>query len=127
MKYSITGILITGGWGQKDIIDIFNPQTGETCKMKTKLPDQKRLLVSFCGRLLCGGQTSSSDTCLVLENRKLNTASAYLLEGRYKHMCWENTAGILLLGGEYSPNTTELVARDGSSSSAGFNLQYDTV
>ncbi len=48
---------------------------------------------------------------------------------RYNHLCWDvegEDGPTLLMGGDYSPRTTEFVSQDGSSSSANFTLTYYT-
>ena len=43
---------------------------------------------------------------------------------RYDHSSWDSPSGIILLGGLYSPRTTEKIQQDGSSSYS-FELKYD--
>ena len=47
---------------------------------------------------------------------------------RTDHLCWELDNGdVMLLGGQYSPKTTELMDPKGRSSVKRFTLQYKTV
>ena len=41
-------------------------------------------------------------------------------------MSWATTSGVYLMGGNYSPKTSELVKDDGSVEK-GFKLEYNTV
>ena len=58
--------------------------------------------------------------------------SVTLRMDRWNHMCWDvegETGPTLLMGGwfyGFYASSTELVSRDGSSSSVSFNLTYDT-
>ena len=55
-----------------------------------------------------------------------NPTAVELREKRYNHLCWDVEDGpTLLMGGDYSPRTTEFVSQDGSSSSANFTLTYN--
>jgi len=45
---------------------------------------------------------------------------------RDEHSSWDSPAGVVLMGGFYSPNTTEKIQQDGSTT-ASFELKYDTV
>ena len=57
------------------------------------------------------------------------TTSVSLVDERQTHLCWDlegEDGPILLLGGTYGPDSTELVSSDGLSSSPSFNLTYDT-
>ena len=44
---------------------------------------------------------------------------------RYDHCSWASPSGLVLLGGDSSPRTTEKIQEDGTSSYS-FTLKYDT-
>ena len=44
---------------------------------------------------------------------------------RYWHSSWDSPAGVILMGGKYSPRTTEKILQDGTST-ASFDLKYST-
>ena len=67
-------------------------------------------------------------SCVKFErNLTFSPLPVRLVEERDAHLCWGLSSGkVLLLGGWSSPNSTERVSADGSSSSADFTLPYDT-
>ena len=130
-------MIVTGGEGwHKSVgvsVEIFNPHTKHSCRLPD-LPGKARHAHSQCGRLICGGCCSSSSlqSCLKLNplTGAFTPTSVKLLERRHSRLCWdvEGEGGpSLIIGGKHSPSSTELVNSDGLSSSASFNLQYDTV
>ena len=139
MNILVPGVLITGGpnWpvGVGDNVEVFNLHTKKSCRL-ADLPDGKRHGHSFCGRLLCGGDSeglysSTQRSCLMLNplSGDFTSASVSLSERRSSHLCWDVDGGngpILLIGGSFSPRSTELVSSDGLSSSTDFTLTYDT-
>ena len=112
-------------------MEVFNIKTKNSCPL-SDLPGGKRYYHSLCGRLLCGGYDSSTEqSCLMLNplTGNFTPTSVRLREKRYNHLCWDvegENGPILLIGGSHSNRSTELVSHDGSSSSASFNLTYDT-
>ena len=126
----IAGFLITGGSPIATAgysVEVYNPHSGSHCKLPD-LPGDVRFYHSHCGHLLCGGY-SSSTSCLLLNptTGQFTTTSVTLRQERYGHLCWEGDEGdVLLMGGEDSGTTTELVSADGSTSSDSFTLEYDT-
>ena len=92
--------------------------------MVPELPDQ-RDVHSQDGGLLCGGDLARS-TCLALDTATGQwQPAANLLEERYDHVSWASEAGVVLMGGGSSRNTTEIVREDGSVET-GFDLVLDT-
>ena len=85
---------------------------------------------SLCNNILCGGgfSTTLQRSCRLFDCKSsLLSLQVSLLNSRSNHLCWSLRSGdILLLGGTYSPKTTEKVFRDGSSSFPKFNLPYKT-
>ena len=128
------GILVVGGrrtntGGGISTAEIFNPRSGRSCKIDD-LPAATWAL-SLCGNLACGGYNGfcsqvSGLCCSLFDGAGTFTAlSVTLREARASHLCWQLQSGsVLLLGGWYSPSTTERLAEDGSSSKADFNLPY---
>ena len=127
--------MITGGEPRLSVgnsVEVFNPHTNRSCNL-TDLPGEVRYGHSLCGDLLCGGDSSSSTrrSCLKLDPQTgvFTSTSVSLEEERALHQCWDvkgEGGPILLIGGGYSPRSTELVSPDGSTSTANFTLQYDT-
>ena len=130
---AVPGVIITGGSPRDSVgvsVEVFNPQTNNSCRLPD-LPGEVRYFHSLCGDLLCGGADSSSTRrpCLKLSPQTgvFTSASVSLVEERADHQCWDvEGEGVLLIGGGYSPRSTELVSPDGSFSSPNFTLPYDT-
>jgi len=82
--------------------------------------------LKVCGSLACGGFNGQERTCSLFDGAgTFKALSVTLREARASHLCWQLQSGsVLLLGGWYSPSTTERLAEDGSSSKADFNLPY---
>ena len=124
--------LITGGYDNTvgNSVEVYNPHSGSHCRLDD-LPDDERWEHSYCGHLLCGGgDTSSTEQSCLLFNPttgQFTTTSVTLRQKRSGHLCWGGEEGdVLLMGGEDSGTTTELVSADGSTSSDSFTLKYDT-
>ena len=129
-------MIIAGGWHSPSAtvsVEVFNPYTNHSCSLPD-LPGEGRHWIVQCGRLICGGLSSSSESersCLKLNplTGVFTPTSVTLVEERLGHLCWdfEGEGGLnLLLGGIRSPRSTEMVTSYGLSSSANFSLQYDT-
>ena len=118
------GMLITGGYNDRTYlksVEAYNPHISKICKLPD-MPDS-RYGHTVCGGLLCGGQESYR-SCLKLGPLGFVKATVTLQQNRFYHHCWNVPEGVLLLGGEDSPSTTELVQRDGSTSVSKFDLSY---
>ena len=128
----VPGVIVTGGSPNSSVhksVEVFNPHTNNSCRLHD-LPGEGRFYHSLCRDLLCGGGSSSSTrrSCLKLNSQGVFTnTSVSLEEDRYYHQCWDvEGEGVLLIGGNNSHRSTELVSPDGSSSTANFTLPYDT-
>ena len=102
-------------------VEAFNPHISKICKLPD-MPDS-RYGHTVCGGLLCGGQ-GGDRSCLKFGPSGFVKATVSLKQRRFWHICWNVPEGVLLLGGEGSPSTTELVLRDGSASVSKFKLSY---
>ena len=78
------------------------------------------------GGVACGGVTTATRTSCVSLTGSGWTTSHHLVEERYNHVSWSSPAGLLLMGGQYSPRTTELLSDTSNSTSPSFDLEYDT-
>ena len=80
------------------------------------------------GGLTCGGGVdgSSALTNCVKWNPTSGTWDLFaeLTEPRRAHVSWETASGVYLMGGQFSPMTSEKVTKDGSERS--FDMIYDT-
>ena len=117
------GMLITGGWSRQlrgavsKSVEAYNPHISKICKLPD-LPDARH------EHTLCGGLLCSEKSCLKLGPSGFVKTTVSLQQHRTYHLCWNVREGVLLLGGESSPSTTELVQVDGSSSVSNFDLSY---
>ena len=49
-----------------------------------------------------------------------------LTHERWDHSSWARSDGVVLLGGQYSGKTTEIVTPGNTETTPGFTLKYDT-
>ena len=124
LKPTFTGFIITRGINSvaENKVELYNPQNGRSCP----LPDlpEKRFYRMQCGSLICGDRS-----CMDMNSwGSFSPAPVSLLQRRKDHLCWSLPGGgeVILLGGKYSPTTTEIVSADGSSSKSGWDLKYKT-
>jgi len=76
-------------------------------------------------KILCGSYDSGTERfCLTLTDDGWERTTT-LLEERWAHCSWDSPSGLILLGGEGSPRTTEKIQQDGGSSYS-FYLKYST-
>ena len=122
-----SGFLIAGGVNKEGTLrstEVFNPFTRKACPVND-LP-KATFEAKFCHQMLCGGN-GATRSCLMFDGSSFSSLPVSLLERRQYHLCWAlNNGDVLLLGGVYSPTTTERVSAEGSSSSLDFNLPYQT-
>ena len=74
------------------------------------------------GLVACGGGDPDADPGIEYQTRTCDTfshgkwrESHNLMFQRYKHAAWASPLGVILMGGYYSPFTTELLNNDGTS------------
>ena len=95
----------------------------------TPLPDD-RYRHTQDGNIICGGGSSgrfrkrTRNSCITLNENGEWKVSHRLIEPRYSHVSWRVRDGILLMGGENSPDTTEMVKNDGTVELS-FMLEYN--
>ena len=125
------GFIIAGGLSGSllDTSEVFNPSTGNSCATG-KLP-QTREDTAMCNNMICGGNGSPEPdrTCELFDGiSSFTRLPVTLVEKRDDLPCWGlNSGEVILFGGTENRRTTERVSADGSSSSADFSLQYDTL
>ena len=128
LKKTISVILIAGGensWGgQRFNSEGYDPSQNQTIwfgELQTA-----RIGSTFCNNFLCGNKDSDR-SCEKPYWKNFELLPVRLLEPRGFHLCWGLESGeVMLLGGENSPTTSEVVSADGTSSSQSFGLIAQT-
>ena len=118
-------ILLSGGYNNyaRTSVEVFSPSTGKSCSLpslpgSTSFHTMDSLLV--CGR----GKTRT--TCVTFSSGNWITSHS-LVEERYAHTSWQMEEGmVVLMGGEGSPATSELVQMGGEQGEPSFPMQYRT-
>ena len=103
-------------------MEVLNPTIGQSCLLPS-LPD-KRSYHTSAGLEICGGYDTRT-SCITFSSSGEWVTSHTLLEKRHHHVSWDTEEGTIIMGGEYSLTTTEIV-RKGEDSVPGFYLEYRT-
>ena len=120
---TMPGIIISGGGDGDKLtsVEVFVPSTGLSCSLPG-LPDD-RYRHTMDGLLICGGSYyETATTCMSFTSGQWNTSHT-LVERRYIHTSWQTEQGLVLMGGVYSKNTSEIVATAGGQGGPSFDLQ----
>ena len=102
---------------------MFQVSTGQSCSLPS-LPDGRAGHTSH-SLTLCGGLFTPT-TCISFSSG-VWVPSHSLAEEREDHTSWQREEGLLLLGGYYSPTTTELLTEGSEEGVPAFSLQYITA
>ena len=123
-------ILISGGlggsvhgWGALPSVEVLTPSGLHLPCSVPPLPRWREFYTQN-GEVVCGGEPNKW-SCITLSGSDW-TKSHQLVLARKGHSSWLSPAGLLLMGGQYSKQTTELLSDTSSSSSLTFDLEYDT-
>jgi len=126
------GILIAGGyrWDPLRSTEVFIPDTGKTCSLPDLPKENYGHTLDTLGNtpVICGGYGDGGAnlySCLQLTATSAGgiwTNYATTRWGRHEHSSWVSSAGLVLMGGEYSGTTTEIVPSGG----ANFTLVQNT-
>ena len=126
---NISALIMTGGnKGYNDrlsSVEVYHPGTNTSCTLPS-LPEEISGH-SQDGIKQCGGY-GSYQSCHTLNTDTAQwTKTHNLSEKRDSHSSWRREDGsILLIGGDYSETTTELVIDSSRVSTPGFTLKYET-
>ena len=101
---------------------MYQVSTGHTCTLPS-LPDE-RAAHTINTLTLCGGYDTLT-SCISFSSG-VWVPSHSLAEERSSHTTWQREEGLLLLGGRYSPTTTELLTEGSEEGVPAFSLQYST-
>ena len=128
--FIMLGVLVTGGWSEGadgdrlDTTEMFLPSTGKTCTLQ-RMPKARHghtLDQLDDGKLLACGGLATSKTCHQftpsLPHGTWSLYTSSLVHSRAMHTSLLTEGKLLLLGGDESKNTTEVVG-EGES----YNLQ----
>ena len=122
-----SAILITGGYDNTEhSAEVFLPATSTLCQLPGLV--MERQLHTQDGLLACGGLGHGVwDSCEQFSPATGTWArtSHTLQEEREYHVSWTVEEGTLLMGGDFSGTTTEIVKHDGTTE-ASFEMKYDT-
>ena len=124
----IAALIMTGGrnGGRLSSVELYVPSTNTSCSLPS-LP-VGTLGHSQDGLLLCGGVGNSGQSCHTFHPDSGEWVKTHnLSEEREYHSSWQREDGtIVLMGGDDSPTTTEIVSDSRAVSTPGFSLKYDT-
>ena len=116
---------MTGGDGTETSAELISTNGSSICELPT-MP-QSKYGHTQSGLTACGGGYSDSErSCIKFEAGAWTTLTDNLVEKRWGHSSWVNSNGhILLIGGDNSLTTTEIVYQNGTSIRS-FDLKYRT-
>ena len=124
----IAVIVVTGGGNQHfslNSAEALNIDGTRLCNLPD-LPTPRRQY-SMSGGMICGGFENSTtrESCIKFDKGKWEAFPWKLQEERGQHVSWTRSDGLTrLLGGHFSPTTSEMVSETGSE--AGYPMKYKT-
>ena len=120
----ISAILITGGYPFSATTELFVPSTGDSCQLPSlPVPSYGHIQNGY---LACGGRNTGRN-CLLFDDLTgtWNWTPIVLRHYRMGHVSWSFGEDTLLMGGEHSEMSTELVLQ-ASISMDDIILKYPT-
>ena len=116
---------MTGGYDAATSAEVLFTNGSSICELPQM--SQSKRYHTQSGLTACGGaDIDTRRNCIKFEAGSWTTLTDNLVEKRYRHSSWINPDGdILLIGGQYSLTTTEIVYQNGTSIRS-FDLKYDT-
>ena len=116
IELKISVIMITGGSPSSEVgkrVELLNPDGTHMCELES-LPDE-RTEHTQSGLITCGGHFTQ-DSCLIFSfsSRTWQSHGSTLMQPRYGHSSYRRKNTTLLIGGDESLNTTEMISMDGT-------------
>ena len=123
--FSFLAILVTGGHGGDTSAELLS--TNGSAIFELPQISQPKRYHTQSGLTACGGYDSfMRRNCIKFQSGTWTTLTDNLLFERDSHSSWNTPDGeILLIGGDYSSNTTEIIYKNGTSVRS-FDLKYET-
>ena len=124
LNFCLSGIVISGG-GQalNKWVELFVPSTGYSCLLPS-LPDTREDH-TMNNMFICGGSDIyARDLCIQFVDGQWTSLSS-TKESRDDHSSWLTPEGLVLMGGSYTMQSTEIITLEGGQGGPGFNLNYD--
>ena len=123
----MSAIIITGGQpssNYKSVEVIEDVSQNSSCSLP-QLPDDRKYHTQT-GPTLCGGYDSDDikSSCVTFKGGSWTTSHT-LVHQRSFHTAWNSPRGIILFGGIVSPDTAELLNKDGGSQEI-FKLKHNS-
>ena len=122
-----SAIMITRGTGDRSkSVEFFRTDGTPLFCIIPDLPDDRRLHTQV-GTMLCGGGDTNdmAISCLNFASNSWYVMAFKLKYRRQGHVSWQSRMGLVMIGGFYSENTTELLNNEGSTEY--FTLQQPTM
>merc|ERR1719300_2045807 len=117
-------ILVTGGYGGETSAEVLFTNGSSICELPAM--SQSKSVHTQSGLTACGGAFSGT-SCIKFEAGSWKTLTDNLVVERSYHSSYMTPYGnIRLIGGEYSPSSTEIVFQNGTSIRS-FDLKYDKL
>ena len=116
-------ILIAGGATSE--VEIWNPEEYTNCRIPS-MPSSRSYHGTLNGLKYCGpygGNYGNETECVEFNQGVWSSTNSGFQYRRPSHTSWETLDGIYIMGGDYSPKTSEFARNDGTVTN-GFVLQY---
>ena len=121
--------MVTGGWveGDEDTsVELLNLDGSWHCSLPP-LPE-RRYAHTQTGLVACGGfKNNSEKSCVRFSKGEEEWKKSHTLKKRrWSHVSWDSPDGVLLMGGQGSFTTTELLTNNGDTT-PGFKIKYNYI
>ena len=105
-------------------MELVNPLDSQGCLLPSLPADRSAHTMDSLE--ICGGYSPTTSTpCITFTSGQWVTSHA-LAEERAWHISWSTEAGVILMGGLSSGNTTEIISLGDYDAVPGFDMHYNT-